>query len=246
MQIGEGAETHTGTVRRQLVSGLARLTLGGLASAALSGCVPAVRLNPPAQVPEARLPRIGQTWRYAHIDPFTDTVTTESIARVVAQNALTEILLTDRDGRVLGQERWSDARNLVEDPLLTPPMRFEQPVPMLPPALAPGSAVSAGVYYRITADSRRRWWSARVSASDWERVTVPAGHYQALRIDRQIAFEHPDLFKLYATHSDTLWWVPEVARWVRRDIRATYRDSSDDSPAGDRRTDAWVSLQWLA
>jgi hypothetical protein len=98
-------------------------------------------------------------------------------------------------------------------------MRFEQPVPMLPPVLAPGSVASAGIHYRITADSRRRWWSVRVSASGWERITVPAGAYPALRIDRQIAFEHPDLFKLYATHSDTLRWgdgsaatfVPRIA-----------------------------------
>lgn len=246
MPIPARAETPLCAVRRQLASRLAQLTLGGLAAATLSGCTPALRIAPPAQAPEARLPRVGQVWRYAHIDPFTETVSTELTARVVRQDALTDIVLTDRDGRVLGQERWSDARSVIEDPLMTPPMRFEQPVPMLPPELAPGSVASAGIHYRITADSRRRWWSVRVSASGWERITVPAGAYPALRIDRQIAFEHPDLFKLYATHSDTLWWVPEVGRWVRRDIRATYRDSSDDSPAGDRRTDSWVSLQLIA
>ena len=46
---------------------------------------------------------------------------------------------------------------------------------------------------------------------------------RARRVERRIAFRHSDLWRVHSERHDTLWYAPEVARWVQREWTGSYR-----------------------
>jgi len=203
-------------------------------------------IEPPAQPPTAQRPEIGRVWRYHEVDLFSGRVSAEVSARVSATDTgSTRIEVATADGQQRGIEVWVDPRSLRADPYPPPAMSFEEPVPLLPPLLQPGSTAWGGSNYRSPGDPLRYWWSVRVRALRWERVLVPAGRFEALVVERQIAFEHPDRFRTDSRRAELLWWAPAVNRWVRRDCRETYLHVSDLDRLRERRTEIWFSQQLL-
>ena len=203
-------------------------------------------IEPPAQPPTAQRPDTGRVWRYQEIDLFSGRVSDEVSARVIGtESESTRIEVVTKDGEQRGIEIWVDVRSLRADPYPPPAMSFEEPVPLLPPLLRPGSTAWGGSYYRTPGDPLRYWWSVRVRALRWERMAVPAGRFEAIVVERQIAFEHPDRFRTDSRRAETLWWAPAVNRWVRRDCRETYLHVSDLDRLRDRRTEIWFSQQLL-
>ena len=61
-------------------------------------------------------------------------------------------------------------------------------------------------------DDWLHYWSVRVDARDWERIQVPAGVFEVLRVTRRIAFRHADLHRVESVRNETLWYAPKVNR----------------------------------
>jgi hypothetical protein len=62
----------------------------------------------------------------------------------------------------------------------------------------------------------------------WETVEVPAGSFRALRLDIEGAWERVDV-KASGRSRTTMWYVPEVKRWVKYE----YHDERTGSHFGE-------------
>lgn len=203
------------TARRRLL-----IALAALPAACAS---PAYIAAPAAPVAPPRV-RAGDRWRYALTNAYngqTVAEVTQQVAQTTPQLRLTAV---DGQGNALHDEVYAAPWVVVQESLFDRLQVYEQPVPLVPPqSIAAGSGENTGVYYAIPEFGPRRfWWSQLRRAPGWERITVPAGTFDCLRIERQVTFQHSDVFRMGSSRFDTLWYAPQANRWVRRHWTGRY------------------------
>lgn len=240
--------------RRRLLSAAACVLPAGCAA-------PAFVAGPPGPVPPPAV-RVGDRWRYETIDLYRGEKTGELAAEVVraaaptpsgatgaaaAQAAPLVVALTDARGATAGEERWARAWDVIVEPAYDAVQTFDRPMPLLPDRLEAGAGRSDASWYRVPQSSARFPWRQWLRAAGWERVTVPAGSFVALRVDRLIDFGHWDSWREFPQRTDTVWYAPDVNRWVQREWTGRYR-----WPGGRRPVEAyedrvrWRLLEWRA
>jgi hypothetical protein len=218
---------------------LRRRLLAGAALAPLAACTTPAFLPPPAQpVPPPRV-RIGDRWRYVETDRYNGRELGVLSARVEQVQPQLRVALAYADGRQRPDEVYAGAWNVVEEPAFDQLQRFDMPMPLIPPRIEISSWQTTRAPYHVPGSSGTFVWQQQVSSPGWERVRVPAGEFDCLRVDRRIFFVHSDFFRLESQRQDTLWYAPQVNRWVRREWTGWYL-----WPSGRRRTQ--VREDWIA
>ena len=53
-------------------------------------------------------------------------------------------------------------------------------------------------------------------------MTVHASTYDVLQFDNQIAYASNDFYRVESERSESLWFAPEIGRWVMRRSRGMY------------------------
>jgi hypothetical protein len=74
-----------------------------------------------------------------------------------------------------------------------------------------GEVVSSEVPARRYATLRQR---LKASVRGWERVTVPAGTFTALRIDIAVTWRDTDNAQVWGNSAETFWYAVEVRNMV--------------------------------
>lgn len=210
--------------RRELLAGAA--VAFGWASG-LAGCAAPAKVAAPSIPPPPPVPRVGDRWRYARVNLYNGLKLGESTMRVTALAPRLRIEVSDQPGDRVAEEVYADPWRVLHEPAYGLPMDFAAPCPLLPARLEPGAHERySGLYSSPAIESpggRGYYWSVWVDARDWERLQVPAGSFDALRVTRRIAFTHPDFTRLDSVRTETLWYAPRVNRWVRREWTGHYR-----------------------
>ncbi|HLS55033.1 MAG TPA: hypothetical protein VK052_03115 [Zeimonas sp.] len=215
--------------RRRLLSAAACLLPLGCAT-------PQFVPPPPGPIGPPRV-RVGQRWRYETIDLYRREKVGELAAQVIraeppsqprsggdtAASAPIVVALSDASGAPAGEERWARAWDVIVEPAYDAVQTFDRPMPLLPDRLEPGAARNDASWYRVPHASGRLIWRQWLRAAGWERVAVPAGDFVALRVERMIDFRHWDGWREWPQRFDTVWYAPEVNRWVQRDWTGEYR-----------------------
>lgn len=244
-----------------------------LSSAALSaGCAigePRAVGTAPAQ--NVRQPVAGQTWRYAKHDLYTTKILDEQVDRIGAVAASVEI---ESSYKSTGRERaapsgWGaellrkyivqpeahsgELPSEIQDPwgmVAVDPhwgqiQVYETPIPLWPARLEPGWESHSVTRYKTPADSAGLPWDQTMRAQAWETVTVPAGRFKALRFTNEIKFTHSDFSRTDSVRRETLWFAPEVGRWVVRESKGSYyvNDSTIEQPYNESSY-RWELLEW--
>jgi len=62
-----------------------------------------------------------------------------------------------------------------------------------------------------------------MSTQGWEKVAVPAGVFNTLRFQSLIHYESDDPNKVDCIHKETVWFSPEIGRWVAREASGSYQ-----------------------
>jgi hypothetical protein len=232
--------------RRVAQSGLSLAGTLALASAALplAGCgTPALKVPVPATAAQPPRVRNGDRWRYGLTNLYNRLPVGTLTATVIETRPATRIGLVWSDGnRPPAEEIYFEPWNIVQDPNWDREMVFATPQPLTPRDLIRPSTQSTATQFRVPGDSGQFGWTQTLFARGWERVEVPAGAFDCLRVERRIAFQHPDLLRLRSERSDTLWYAPAVSRWVQRESTGIFWRSS--LRYGGVRED-WVLAQLL-
>ena len=190
----------------------------------LMGCIAtqpyptSVALPAPITVPSIRPPQLGQQWVYQVRNVFNqelvDTVT-ETVVSITPQ------IRIQRSGLKAGplpdeiQESWG---YVLQDPQWSPPQRFQQALPLWPEKLIPGWSNFYRTRYQVLAyPNGSYYWGLASKAVDWERITVPAGQFTALKYHQENPyFESNDVFRVGNYREEDVWLAPEIGRWVTR------------------------------
>ncbi|HVL58929.1 MAG TPA: hypothetical protein VM491_20705 [Burkholderiaceae bacterium] len=193
-----------------------------LSLAALPAACAAPGTREPIAAPPAPVVRIGDRWTYDAINRYNgeqvDTVAHDVVA--VAPEIVVRIT-SDRQPAPR-EERYRGAWNVTIDHTYDFVLDFAEPMPLLPPPDAVDRTVVSTTTYRTPTVTGSFGWRQDLRARGWERVTVPAGSFECLRVERLIWFKHPDPFRTASQRWDTIWYAPAVNRWVQREWRGQW------------------------
>ncbi len=201
-----------------------RVAAASPAALLLGACAtsPAFLPGPPTP-PPAPVARVGQRWRYQQINRYNGQslgIHVHTVTQVDGERIV--VTITDGDGATVGQERYEAPWRVIDDLGFDMPQHFAQPVPRLPAVLRAGARESLSTTYQVPGNSSSLFWRQWLSAPGWERITVPAGTYDCLRIERLIQFRHSDMFREWPERQETIWYAPAVERWVLREWTGIY------------------------
>ena len=185
----------------------------------------------PGVAATVRPPQVGQWWAYQKLNHFNGqklSAVRESVVSV--GTAGTVVQRQEEGGMLLPPEQHGAWGQLLRDPVWDYPLNLEQAVPLWPASLAAGQQQAVHTHYLEDGGSFRHWVQVYTAVTGWERVTLPLGTFDTVRVERQLRLSHHDFSRTDTLRRDVMWLAPEVGRWVVRDTSGRYR-----IPDGDAR-----------
>lgn len=212
---GHAIPASPAATRRRLLRLFAAMPLlgacGGPSVLRQAGLQPVLPDGLPRELPAPAL-RVGDEWRYVMRDAMTGLTSDRAQIRVAAVDAdgygMTET------SQAVGAFAARYDRNL--NPLRSRNVVFDPAYPRFSFPLAIGKTWRAEVRSSRVPAERYGTLLQRVSASvrGWERVTVPAGTFTALRIDLAIDWRNSDDAQVWGNSSESFWYAPQVRNMV--------------------------------
>jgi hypothetical protein len=122
---------------------------------------------------------------------------------------------------------------------------YETPIPLWPAQLTPGWKTRFNTKYKTPTNQNGLSWDQTMVAHGWETITVPAGQFKTLRFTNMVNFKSTDFSRENSVRKETLWFAPEVGRWVARESTGSFyiEDSSVDTPY-DEPGFRWELTEW--
>lgn len=165
-----------------------------------------------------RAPQVGQQWVYQVRNVFNQEVVDIVTETVIATTPQIRI---ERFGQKSGplpdeiQEPWG---YVVQDPQWNPPQRFEKALPLWPEKRIPDWSDFYRTRYQVPGfPNASYYWGLSSKALGWERISVPAGQFNALKYHNENPyFESNDVFRVGNYREEDVWLAPEIGRWVVR------------------------------
>ena len=201
-----------------------------VALAALPSCTAPPLLTTPttgASSVSAPQAKVGDYWEYAMRDGWTGLprgTYRYEVKSVGADHVLVEL---SREGLLLDTLVYSAGWNGRELPLTnTQRFRYDPIYPAYAYPLEPGKTWRSVV--RSTDVVTGRTYNTYIYGKvlGWERVRVPAGEFDALRIQREVFAGNMEGFRTQEEIRETDWYVPAVRRAVRTRGNSQHFDSS--------------------
>ena len=204
-----------------------------------------------------RSPAVGQSWRYAKRSGFSGRLVDNQLDQVAkiggtGEEHTVEIDSRSEAGESDAKKAWGSvwlskytSRNgptplpseiqepwgsVTVDPHWREVQVYETPIPLWPTLLQPGWSYRITTKYKTPTADAGYWWEQTMVAQNWESITVPAGHFRTLRFTNMINFTDTDLTRTNSKRKETVWFAPEIGRWVRRESSGSYylTNSGDD------------------
>jgi len=206
--------------RRRLLGALG----AGATGAWLAGCATVPETPPPRPVDPSSAPRIGDAWRYAYRSPLRAPAdrTLEIRTLAVGPEGVRDRITAE--GEPASEEHdFTSALEMVERAIGTERRLLDRVVPRLaviefsPYLQAFGALPQAGPV-AVPRPAFGPAFTGRARLRSAERVTVPAGTFDAVRMDYDASrTPSPTLRPRFdpVTISGTVWYAPAVKRPVR-------------------------------
>jgi hypothetical protein len=178
----------------------------------------------PKSLPMVRPPQVGQEWTYIKKDIFDGKTRDVIQERVASIGAVIVLERSTATGLRLPDEIQSSWGMVSTDPQWPRLLNFNPPLPLWPETLSTTWTKQFRSNYSIAGYSESRMgWQEYMSAQGWEKITVPAGEFVALRFQSLIHYESEDANKVDCIRKETVWFVPQIGRWVARETSGSYQ-----------------------
>ena len=181
---------------------------------------PVAQLNP---MPTVRAPQVGQEWTYVKKDVFngkTLGLITERVANVGSSITIER----SEDGAALPSEIQSSWGWVTLDPQWSKLFSFNPALPLWPLDLSSSWSKQFNTRYSIGGyPDGKLGWQEYMSNHGWEKITVPAGQFTALKFQTLINYESEDDNKTNCIRKETVWFAPSIGRWVARESSGSYQ-----------------------
>ena len=193
----------------------------------------------PNPVPAVRPPQVGQEWVYVKKDVFNGKILgiiTERVASIGSSITINR----SEDGSMLPSEIQSSWGFVTTDPQWSKLMSFNPPLPLWPLELSSSWSKQFNTKYSIGSYSNGRLsWQEYMSADGWESITVPAGQFVSLKFQTLINFESEDDNKVNCIRKETVWFAPQIGRWVARESSGSYQIQGQIGTVGNEDSYQW-------
>jgi len=122
---------------------------------------------------------------------------------------------------------------------------YRQPIPLWPSELRSGWRTFVNTEYKTPNAQTGLSWQQTMKAGGWERIRLSAGEFTALRYTNRIVFTSSDFGRYNCVRDETLWFAPEVGRWIARVSGGTFyhNDSALPQPFNENHF-RWELLSW--
>jgi hypothetical protein len=167
---------------------------------------------------------VGQEWTYVKKNVFDGKALDVITERVASIGSTIAIERSTADGYRLPNEiqtTWGMVSTDTQWPRL---LNFNPSLPLWPEQLSSSWAKQFNTKYSIAgySDSKLNW-QEYMSVQGWEKITVPAGEFIALRFQVLINYESDDPNKVDCIRKETVWFAPQIGRWVAREASGSYQ-----------------------
>jgi hypothetical protein len=194
----------------------------------------------PAQV------RVGDFWEYEVRDAYTGLPRGLHKYEVSVVDANRVVVDVTRDGQRVDPEVYSPGWNGLEHPLTNlQRFRYDPAFPAYVYPLAPGKSWYTIVNATDPVTRKTYRVHTRGKVVGWERITVPAGQFDALKIQRYVFAGNADAVKTQESIAETDWYVPALRRVARTQASSEHFDNSRGGGDGAGEYPMRVRGDWL-
>jgi hypothetical protein len=201
----------------------------------LVGCATPLPQNPPAGLaPRVAAPVMtaGVSWTYRAHDGYTKLDRGTYRATLVA--AEPRMLTVEvSHGSAAQTHRYTQDWNWIEKPMTNlQNFRFEPPFPALPFPLEAGKQWRARVKATDPATGRVNTVLIHGDVLGWERVRVPAGEFDAIKVRRIVYAGNAEFFRGEEHIFEYDWYAPALGQVVKRSTSSEHFDRSQSCDDG--------------
>lgn len=185
----------------------------------------------PTPTPAVRPPQIGQQWRYIEKDFYSGETRGIVVEKISGVGKSITVSRTDESGSPLASEIQEPYGMVISDPHWGKVLNFSPSIPLWPQEMSGTWNKQVFSKYHVSGfPQNQATWQLYMSASGWEKITVPAGEFIALRFQNTINYESEDNNKMNCMRSETIWFSPQIGRWVARESSGSYQDRDTIGP----------------
>lgn len=199
----------------------------------------------PASVAAATV-RVGDFWEYSVTDAYTGFdrgLRRYEVSRVDPNRIVVDVT---QDGRRVDSAVYDAGWNGLEHPL--PNLQRWSYAPAFPAyvyPLEPGKSWYTVVTATDPVTRQSYKVHTRGKVLGWERISVPAGQFDALKIQRQVFAGNSDSRKTQEEITETDWYVPALRRSARTQASSQHFDNSRGGGDGGGEYPHRVRGDWL-
>ncbi|WP_114638298.1 hypothetical protein [Polynucleobacter necessarius] len=206
--------------RRTFIASAALLPVACGVPLSYEGGVP---VSAPSPTPKVRQPQVGQEWIYIKKDVFNGKTLGLITERVVSVGS-NIVIERSENGAALPNEIQTSWGFVQTDPQWSKVLNFRPALALWPTELTADWSKQFITKYTVAGyPDGELGWQEYMSAQGWEKITVPAGDFIALRFHNLINYESDDPNKFACMHNETIWFAPQIGRWVAREISGSYK-----------------------
>lgn len=197
--------------------------------ALLAGCAaqpPYVPQDAPASLPAPQV-KVSDYWEYAVRDGYTGIARGIHRYEVVRSDTAGVTVQVTSEGLLLDTLVYAPGWNGREMPLPnTQRFRYEPTYEAYAYPLAPGKTWRTVVRSTDVATGRTYNTHIHGKVVGWERISVPAGQFDALRIEREVFAGNVNARRTQEEIHEIDWYAPSVRRTVRSQATSQHFDNS--------------------
>ncbi|MET0265850.1 MAG: hypothetical protein ABW202_09555 [Duganella sp.] len=197
----------------------------------------ALAADPPPSA-NAPKPAIGDHWTYQYIDAWKGVKGNVSDLEVSAIDEAGVHIDIRRQGKteLIGKQRFSPDMNPIERGSL----HFAPSFARYAFPLTPGKEWSSEALADNTKLGKQWRYAIKGKVVDWEKVRVPAGEFNALKVVIEAEYRGKDSGPASGngTLVETVWFAPEINNFVKLD----YRDTDWQGRSANR--DSWELVSY--
>ena len=203
----------------------------------VAGCAtPVASLQSPTLATTAPQYRVGDRWVYRVRDGFANPTIyeeTHAVTAVGTDGVTVNVIVTGGGHTVQRVERWVDGGRMAQGALLDiETRRFDEPLVMFRFPMQPGSTWTQRVGNVDLYTGRRGPIARYVRVAGQERVTTPAGTFDAVRLNVIMQLDDEEFWRWPTDATYTVWYAPAAKAPVREVRRADYLEKGGDESVG--------------
>lgn len=200
----------------------------------------------PMPVPVVRPPQVGQEWRYIEKDFYSGDTRGIVVEKISGVGKTITVSRSDESGSTLANEIQAPYGMVARDPHWGKVLNFNPAIPLWPQEMSDNWNKQVFSKYHVNGfPQNENTWQLYMSASGWEKITVPAGDFVALRFQNTINYESEDNNKMNCMRSETIWFSPQIGRWVARESLGSYQVRNTIGPFLLEGSTKWQLLSWV-